>query len=78
MKIENTAKDINKYSTESLSVENLQNGDFEVIATQELFNNGQPNDITRVKMRFSKNGFAALVGSMKAAASLGGKIEQTI
>ena len=75
MKIENAAKDINKYSTESLSVENLQNGDFEVIATQELFNTGQPNDITRVKMQFSKNGFAALVGSMKAAESLGGKIE---
>ena len=74
MKIENTAKDINKYSTESLSVENLQNGDFEVIATQELFNTGQPNDIKTVKMRFSKNGFAALVGSMKAAESLGGKI----
>ena len=71
MKIENTAKDINKYSTESLSVENLDNGDFEVIATQELFNNGQPNDITRVKMQFSKNGFAALVGSMLA-------IEETI
>ncbi len=74
MKIENTAKDINKYSTESLSVENLDNGDFEVIATQELFNNGQPNDITRVKMQFSKNGFAVLVRSMKAAESLGGKI----
>ena len=75
MKIENTAKDINKYSTESLSVENLDNGDVEVIATQELFNTGQPNDIKTVKMRFSKNGFAALVGSMKAAESLGGKIE---
>ena len=74
MKIENTAKDINKYSTESLSVENLDNGEFEIIATQELFNIDQPNDITRVKMRFSKNGFAALVGSMKAAESLGGKI----
>lgn len=74
MKIENTAKDINKYSTESISVENLENGDFEVIATQELFNNGHPNDITRVKMQFSKIGFAALVGSMKAAESLGGKI----
>ena len=74
MKIENTAKDINKYSTESLSVENLDNGDVEVIATQELFNTGQPNDIKTVKMRFSKNGFAALVGSMKAAESLGGKI----
>ena len=71
MKIENTAKDINKYSTESISVENLENGDFEVIATQELFNNGQPNDVTRVKMQFSKNGFAALVGSMLA-------IEETI
>ena len=71
MKIENTAKDINKYSTESLSVENLQNGDFEVIATQKLFNHGQPNDIKTVKMRFSKNGFAALVGSMLA-------IEETI
>ena len=75
MKIENTAKDINKYSTESLSVENLDNGEFEIIATQELFNIDQPNDITRVKMQFSKNGFAALVGSMKAAESLGGKIE---
>lgn len=74
MKIENTAKDINKYSTESLSVENLDNGEFEIIATQELFNIDQPNDITRVKMQFSKNGFAALVGSMKAAESLGGKI----
>ena len=71
MKIENTAKDINRYSGESLSVENLQNGDFEVIATQELFNTGQPNDIKTVKMRFSKNGFAALVGSMLA-------IEETI
>ena len=71
MKIENTAKDINKYSTESLSVENLDNGDVEVIATQELFNTGQPNDIKTVKMRFSKNGFAALVGSMLA-------IEETI
>ncbi|MDT2766530.1 hypothetical protein P7H38_07510 [Lactococcus raffinolactis] len=74
MKIENTAKDINKYSTESLSVENLDNGEFEIIATQELFNIDQPNDITRVKMQFSKNGFAALVGSMKAAESLGGEI----
>lgn len=74
MKIENTAKDINKYSTESLSVENLDNGEFEIIATQELFNIDQPNDITRVKMQFSKNGFAALVGSMKAAESLGGRI----
>ena len=71
MKIENTAKDINKYSTESLSVENLDNGDVDVIATQELFNTGQPNDIKTVKMRFSKNGFAALVGSMLA-------IEETI
>ena len=75
MKIENTAKDINRFSTESLSVENLDNGDVEVIATQKLFNHGQPNDIKTVKMRFSKNGFAALVGSMKAAESLGGKIE---
>lgn len=69
MKIENTAKDINR--TESLSVENLDNGDVEVIATQELFNTGQPNDIKTVKMRFSKNGFAALVGSILA-------IEETI
>lgn len=71
MKIENTAKDINRFATESLSVENLDNGDVEVIATQELFNTGQPNDIKTVKMRFSKNGFAALVGSMLA-------IEETI
>lgn len=60
-KIENTAKYINKNSIETIPIEKLDSDTFEVIAMQKV-----KSEKRIIKMEFSRNGFAALVGSMRA------------
>ncbi|MFW3538024.1 hypothetical protein [Vagococcus fluvialis] len=66
MRIENTAKNINDFSEESLSMEKLQNGDYKIIAKSEQFEMSRPNSVRTIEMIFSQNGLNALLGSMMA------------
>lgn len=63
IKSEHIAKDYHYNAQESISIEKLEDGDIEIVATSETFN---PNNAKNIRMRFSKNGFAALVGTMRA------------
>ena len=66
MKISNTAKMTDRYSEQTLTVENLPNGEYLVIAEEETFETSRPNQNRSIKMTFTKNAFNALLGSMMA------------
>lgn len=64
-KIENIAKYINPNSIETISIEQIDSDTFEVTAMQKV-----KSETRIIKMEFSRNGFAALVGSMRAIEEL--------
>jgi hypothetical protein len=66
VKVENTAKNINDYSEETLSLEKLKDGDYRIVAKSEQFEMSRPNSVRTIEMVFSQNGLNALLGSMMA------------
>lgn len=58
-------KYVNKNSIETISIEKIDSDTFEVIAMQKV-----KSETQTIKMEFSRNGFAALVGSMRAVEEL--------
>ncbi|MBO0485929.1 hypothetical protein [Vagococcus fluvialis] len=66
MRVENTAKNINNYSEETLSLEKLKDGDYRIVAKSEQFEMSRPNSVRTIEMVFSQNGLNALLGSMMA------------
>ena len=72
MKITNTAKS-GKFSEKTITIEKLDNGEFKVTAMEDGFELGRARNKHSVEMTFTKNGFNALIGSMRA---MSGEFEQ--
>jgi len=45
VRVENTAKNINNYSEETLSLEKLKDGDYRIVAKSEQFEMSRPNSV---------------------------------